>query len=280
MSETTCSHPRPHGKHRVTSRCRRVDRTPIGLGPQDAASFNPGSNRSRAALAARSVTRDLFEPSMIPGHRSAAAQETFPSARKSLLFERVPVNVKSVKFPQARRFAIQELDPAHPLHALIPIEVWHHEPERVTMLSRKGIAVMPQGENRRREQKIRDCQVCPVVVLAMDHHVPGLWPQRHSLHQFCGENPSPTVVEPAPARDRVQVPKYFALRQLRELFPRKPQLLLYQAEHAKIPRRGTKDRHRAHMQHRPLEGQRLSWGQPPSVTHLTLPFASLVRLHE
>ena len=55
--------------------------------------------------------------------RSAAAQETFPLARKSFLFERIPVNVKSVKFPQARRFAIQELDPAHPFHALITIEV-------------------------------------------------------------------------------------------------------------------------------------------------------------
>jgi len=38
-------------------------------GSQDAASFNPASNRSRAELASRSVTRDLFEPSMIPGHR-------------------------------------------------------------------------------------------------------------------------------------------------------------------------------------------------------------------
>src|SRR5437764_15081094 len=117
--------------------------------------------------------------------RSAAAQEASPSARKSLLFERVPVNVKSVKFPQARRFAIQELDPAHPLHALIPIEVWHHEAQRVAVLSRKGFAVMPQGENSRRAQKIGDWQVCRVSVLAMYHHMPRLWPQFHSLHQFC-----------------------------------------------------------------------------------------------
>src|SRR5437868_983502 len=135
---------------------------------------------------------------------------------------------------------------------------------------------MPQGENRRRAQKIGEWQVCRVVVLAMDDHMPRLWPQLHSLHQVCGEQSSPTVVEPAPVRDAVHVRKYFALRQIGELFPRKPQLLLYEAEHAKIPRPGTKERHRAHMQHGPLKRQRLSWGQPPSGTHLMLPFPSLV----
>src|SRR4051794_2830138 len=148
------------------------------------------------------------------------------------------------------------------------------------MLSRKWFVVKPQGENRRRAQKIRDWQVCRVVVLAMDHHMPRLWPQLHALHQFCGEQSSPMVVEPAPMRDAVHVRKYFALRQIGELFPRKPQLLLYQPEHAKIPRPGTKERHRLDMHHRPLERQRLSWGQPSSGTHLTLPFASLVRLHK
>ena len=134
---------------------------------------------------------------------------------------------------------------------------------------------MPQGENRRRPHKIRDWQVCREV-LGMDHNMPRLGPQRHSLHQFCGEQSTPMVVEPAPPSDAVHVREYFALRQIGELFPRKPHLLLHHAEYAKIPRPGIKARHRARMQDWPLERERLSWGQPSRSTHLMLPVAALV----
>jgi hypothetical protein len=56
----------PHRANNLLSGRRRSSQMPIGFGLQHAASFNPASNRSRAELAARSVRRDLFEPSSIP----------------------------------------------------------------------------------------------------------------------------------------------------------------------------------------------------------------------
>ena len=46
---------------------RRRSRTPIGLGQQHAASFNPASNRSRAELAARSITGTYLNPQAFQG---------------------------------------------------------------------------------------------------------------------------------------------------------------------------------------------------------------------
>src|SRR4051794_41867697 len=109
---------------------------------------------------------------------------TFPSARKSLLFERVPVNVKSVEFPQARRFAIQKLYPAHPFHAFITIEVWHDDPERVTVFGSQRFAVMTQGEKRRWVQKSAACQASRAVVLSLDHKRPRLSPSPRSHNPF------------------------------------------------------------------------------------------------
>jgi hypothetical protein len=62
---TACGSRKPRREHRMSFRFRRVDRAPITALPQDAASFNPASNRSRAGPVAGSVTRDLFEASGI-----------------------------------------------------------------------------------------------------------------------------------------------------------------------------------------------------------------------
>lgn len=77
----------------------------------------------------------------------------------ALLEEGVAVDVVAVLFPEAREFAVQQLDAAYPFHALPCVEVRDHKAQRVTVFSRERLAIVAQRENCRGPQKIGEGQV-------------------------------------------------------------------------------------------------------------------------
>src|SRR6266851_10253685 len=84
-------------------------------------------------------------------------------------------------------------------------------------------------------QEFVNLQVGRVTAIAMDENVACLRLERHQLHQLADLNPLPTVVVARPGGDAMEIRRLARRRQLAQFFPAKPQGILDQSKHPKIP---------------------------------------------
>src|SRR5262249_44141289 len=101
-------------------------------------------------------------------------------------------------------------------------------------------------------------------------HVLRLRLEPDQLQHFLKRNALPVIIKAAPARDAVEVTVGLGRGQAVELLPGQPHRLLHQPSDTEVPACRVKTRHRAIVQHRPLQRERLPRRQAAVALHLLL----------
>ncbi len=125
------------------------------------------------------------------------------------------------------------------------------------MIRRERLAIMMRGKQHVVTIQIGQRNVGREALFGMHQDKLRFRLQLDQLQHFLECHALPVIVKAAPARDAMKVAVRLDLGQTVEFVPGQPDRLLHQTANAEIPPRRIKARHRAVMQHRPLQGQRL-----------------------
>src|SRR4051812_12480641 len=174
----------------------------------------------------------------------------------------VGVVVVAVALPEAGLVGRPQLEPAQPLRALPEVPRRHHQAEGPAVLGRERLAVGLVRDQRVVVLDRLERQVRREALLRVRGHEAGARLRAHELRDLAPVDASEARVEPAPARDAVDVHGHRAARQLLQLLPGQRQRLLDLAEDAEVPRAEVGVGNRPCVQHGPLLRQVLARWQP------------------
>src|SRR5256886_17249164 len=123
----------------------------------------------------------------------------------SLFLPRIAPHMVPVLLPKTGHVLFQELEAAHPLGALPEVEVRHEQAGGPAVLRGEPLPIVLQGDQVVRAVQVAERQVRRGSLLREDEAVPRVGPYARPLEQELHRNALERVVEPAPARDAVDV---------------------------------------------------------------------------
>src|SRR5437588_3992370 len=152
----------------------------------------------------------------------------------------------------------------------------HNEPQRIAVVGRERLAIVVCSEQYLVTVEISQRHIGSEALLGVDQNILCLRLELHQVEHFLEGDALPVIIEAAPACDAMEIAVRPYSRQPIELLPAEPHRLLYQPANAEVPFSRIKARHRAIMQDRPLQRERLPRRQPSLAFHLLLFFLTLI----
>ena len=160
---------------------------------------------------------------------------TAAQKRVALLLERVGVVVVPVALPEAGMVLRRQLDPAQPLRALPEVLPGHDQPQRPAVLAAQRLAVGVRREHRALALEELDRDVGREACLGVRDREAR---RRARAGELAERRPGDALegrVEPAPARDAVDVLRHLDPRQLAQLLPAQRQRRVDLAGDREVP---------------------------------------------
>src|SRR5437867_730215 len=168
-----------------------------------------------------------------------------------------------VLLPEAGRVDVQELEAAHPLCALPEIELRYHEAARTAVVGLEVTPVVSERQERVVVREVLEREVRGVIGVGVDHHKLRAGQDRDPREKLVDPHALPSVVEPRPARDAVDIGGARHAREPEELLPRPHDLTLDESEAPERPARRIEGGRAAVGEDGPFRRARLARGDPP-----------------